>query len=524
MSYAIYLRKSQADLEAEAGGAGETLSRHRSALLDLSKRLNLDIGAIYEEIVSGETIAARPQMQKLLSEVGQGLWKGVLVMEVERLARGDSIDQGIVAQAFKYSGTKIITPAKTYDPSNEFDEEYLEFGLFMSRREYNSIRRRMVSGRIASVKEGKYMGKVDPFGYRRVKLANEKGWSLEVVPEQAEILQKIFAWYLEPGGSITAVARRLKAMGCKTRVEEDWSRASVIQTLRNPLYCGYVTWGHKPVRKTIESGQVKKKRYLTDDYIKVRGRHKALVSESDWQAVQHKLDTTPGYKVRSDRTMRNPFQGLLYCGDCGHAMQLTTSTRGGKPNYGIFCPWPHCSNVSARLPALEGVVLDALQEWLRAYKVEIAAETADSSRLEDMKTALAASQAEIKRVTSQIERAYELVEQGVYTAEHFVEGKKKLPARRDKLTEEAEQYRQQMDVFQQNQHLREEFIPWTEEAIRAYPSAQDAEQKNQMLRQILQKIMYRKHPIAEGKGRQYALSLDFYPAIPDAAVFAYKTQ
>ena len=97
-------------------------------------------------------------------------------------------------------------------------------------------------------------------------------------------------------------------------------------------------------------------------------------------------------------------------------------------------------------------------------------------------------------------------------------------AARDTFHQAFTRDRQQMDVFQQNQHLREEFIPWTEEAIRAYPSAQDAEQKNQMLRQILQKIMYRKHPIAEGKGRQYALSLDFYPAIPDAAVFAYKTQ
>lgn len=36
----------------------------------------------------------------------------MLVMEVERLARGDAIDQGIVAQTFKYSNTKIITPIK----------------------------------------------------------------------------------------------------------------------------------------------------------------------------------------------------------------------------------------------------------------------------------------------------------------------------------------------------------------------------------------------------------------------------
>ena len=142
--YCIYLRKSRADLEAEAHGEGETLSRHKTALLELARRMGIKISATYEEIVSGETIAARPQMQRLLSEVGAGEWDGVLVMEIERLARGDTMDQGLVAQTFKYSGTKIITPLKTFDPQNEFDEEYFEFGLFMARREFTTDRKSVV--------------------------------------------------------------------------------------------------------------------------------------------------------------------------------------------------------------------------------------------------------------------------------------------------------------------------------------------------------------------------------------------
>lgn len=77
-----------------------------------------------------------------------GSKKDVFVMEVERLARGDTIDQGIVAQTFKYSNTKIITPMKIYDPNNEYDEEYFEFGLFMPRREYKTTNRRLQRGRI----------------------------------------------------------------------------------------------------------------------------------------------------------------------------------------------------------------------------------------------------------------------------------------------------------------------------------------------------------------------------------------
>lgn len=120
-AYAIYLRKSRVDLEAEAAGSGDTLARHRNTLLELAAARQLSVSKIYEEVVSGDTIAARPQMQQLLSDVEAGRWEGVLVMEVERLARGDTIDQGLVAQAFKFSDTRIITPVKSYDPNNEFD-------------------------------------------------------------------------------------------------------------------------------------------------------------------------------------------------------------------------------------------------------------------------------------------------------------------------------------------------------------------------------------------------------------------
>ena len=70
--YLIYLRKSRSDLEAEAHGEGETLSRHEHTLLELAKRQHLNVTDIYREVVSGDTIAARPMMQRVLSEVEQG--------------------------------------------------------------------------------------------------------------------------------------------------------------------------------------------------------------------------------------------------------------------------------------------------------------------------------------------------------------------------------------------------------------------------------------------------------------------
>ena len=87
MNVVIYLRKSRADLEAELSGASDTLARHRQTLTELAARGHLTISAIYEEVVSGDTIAARPEMQRLLKEVEAGMWDAVLDVYKRQILR-----------------------------------------------------------------------------------------------------------------------------------------------------------------------------------------------------------------------------------------------------------------------------------------------------------------------------------------------------------------------------------------------------------------------------------------------------
>ena len=128
--------------------------RHETDLLELARRLGHPIIHIYREIVSGDTIESRPEAQKLLTDVESGMWDGIFVMEIERLARGDT---RIVHHTFKDSGTRVYTPAKAYSFSDEMDENYFEFGLFMSRQEFKTIKRRLQTGRVFSAKSGLYL-------------------------------------------------------------------------------------------------------------------------------------------------------------------------------------------------------------------------------------------------------------------------------------------------------------------------------------------------------------------------------
>ena len=194
--YIEYLRKSRFDRDYLDLSVEETLKRHQEILDRLARDRGFYIAKVYREVVSGESIAARPEVQKMLEEVSSGIYTGVLVVDVERLARGNSADQAYISQIFQFSGTRIITPSKTYDPTDEFDQEYFEFGLFMSRREYKTINRRLVRGRQSSASEGKYVGSVAPYGYERVKLQGEKGYTLTPNPAEAEAVRRMFELYV----------------------------------------------------------------------------------------------------------------------------------------------------------------------------------------------------------------------------------------------------------------------------------------------------------------------------------------
>ena len=255
--YVQYLRKSRFDRDYAELSVEETLKRHQEILDKLAKDRGYHIAKTYYEVVSGESIAARPQIQAMLEEVNAGLYTGVLVVDLERLARGNGADQAYISQVFQFSGTQIITPSKTYDPNNEFDQEYFEFGLFMSRREYKTINRRLVRGRQSSASEGKYISSIAPYGYRRIKLEGEKGFSLEPDEQEAPVVQKIFEMYTQHIGTKN-IANYLNDHRIPTRHGDLWTYSTISNIITNPVYMGKIRRGWKRQIKFFQDGVIKK--------------------------------------------------------------------------------------------------------------------------------------------------------------------------------------------------------------------------------------------------------------------------
>lgn len=507
--YCIYLRKSRADLEAEARGEADVLVTHRKTLLSLAEQRGYPIGKIYEEIVSGDTIADRPQMQQLLSEVEARRWHGVLVMEIERLARGDSIDQGIVTRAFKFSGTYIVTPAKIFDPNNYYDEEHLEFDLFMSRREYKMINRRLQAGRLAAARDGRWLGGKAPFGYDSQKLHREKGFSL-VPNADAKTVQTIFQLFVDnPKMGTIRLCHRLNELGYRSATGKLFNVGIVKDILQNPVYAGFITWGRRGEVKIVKNGQVSLTYPRNKDYQVFQGRHEPLISQDVWNAAQAKLHARSFAPVPKSKQLQNPLSGLLICGSCGHKMQA-------RPQAGtryVFCHH-YCGMVSSRIDEVEEALLLSLRHWLADYQAPSKAAAQPSGDQAALEASLQKLNAEIAAIEEQRARAFELVETGVYTPELFKERQAILSSRRDALAAAADQTRALLDQLLRDNQTRQALIPRVQSVIETYAQTPSAEDKNAMLRSIISKIVYNKTTgVYSPSGSD--LSLTIYPLIPD---------
>lgn len=519
MRHCIYLRKSRADAEAEQRGEGETLARHEKSLRELANKMGIKISAVYKEIVSGESISGRPEMQKLLNDISEGMWDGVLVMDIDRLARGNTIDQGIISQTFKYASTTIITPTKTYNPDNEFDEEYFEFGLFMSRREYKTINRRLQRGRLASVKEGKYVGNVAPYGYQRVKIKGDKGYMLEPLPEQAEIVKKIFEWYgqgkQQEDGSIkrigiALIAKELNAMQLKASTGGVWTSASIRDILRNSTYIGKVRWNRRPAKKKMVNGSVKTERPRSEDMIECDGLHEAIVSKELFEIVQGIMDNNKCPPIGAQKQMQNPFSGLFVCGMCGRKMQRKHTCK--SPDL-LWCTEPTCDNHGAYIYLVEKSLLETLRQWTEGYAVELQKIRQSNGSTADTKGLLYELEKSKATLTQQLTRTYEAFEKGVYDADVFVERSTVIKADISALDTKIKDLQVATNRNAEAERILTEFLRKVEEVTQVYDTLDDAHAKNNLLKAVVERVDYVKTTVGHGHEEDFELTV--YPKIPD---------
>lgn len=493
----MYLRKSRADVEAEARGEGETLAKHKKALMKTARALNLNIVRIREEIVSGESLIHRPEMIELLKEVEAGQYDAVLVMDMDRLGRGDMIDQGTIQRAFKSSKTKIITPRKTYDLEDEFDEEYSEFESFMARKELKIINRRLQGGRVRSVEEGNYIGTRPPYGYSTHK--TDKGERYLIPhPEQAPVVKMIFDMYTheDPNKRLgsSKISNELNKLGYKTYSGQLWKSSSVLTIIKNAVYTGRIQWKKKKQVKSKTPGKLRDSHTRpVDEWIDVKGKHEPLIDDETFQKAQELLKDKYHVPYQLENGITNPLAGLIRCEMCGASMVYRPYMTQAAH---LMCYNRFCENKSSRFEYVEDKLVMALEHLLEALKAEWAkhkpSDRTSDSAVEVKRNAVLSLEREMKELENQKLKLHDFLERGIYDEDTYLERSKILAARIEETKTGIIHADKQLKLEMKKEKAQKDIIPKVQNVIKTYHKTKDPAKKNQLLKSILLYATYHK--------------------------------
>ena len=213
--------------------------------------------------------------------------------------------------------------------------------------------------------------------YERVKIKGDKGFTLKIVPEEAEIVKLIYEWYthgvLQEDGSYRKIgceliAQKLNQMKAPTRTGADWILPTVRDMLRNPVYTGKVRWNWRQTVKKMVDGKITKTRPRNDNVLIFKALHEPIISDEVFEAAQNIMSKNPPRPVVDSKRIQNPLAGIVICGICGKPMVRRPYQRPYPDT--LMCPRAKCPNVSSDLRRVEQRVISALEVWLEQYKLE----------------------------------------------------------------------------------------------------------------------------------------------------------
>ena len=499
-AYVIYLRKSRADNPTES--VEEVLAKHETMLQELAER---ELGGripehcIIREIVSGETIEERPEMNRLLALIENPAVKAVLVVEPQRLSRGDLEDCGRVVNAFRYSNTQVMTLQMTYDLNNKMHRKFFEQELMRGNDYLEYTKEILLRGRILSVQKGNYIGNIAPFGYDKAEI---DGCPSLKPNEDADIVRMMFDMYVKQDKTFLQIARHLDSLGVKPMKGEIWEKCTVRHMLKNIHYAGYVIFGKHRTEKIFEDGKITKRRGIPqakEDVIIAPGKHVAIVTQEIYDAAQAKMDNNP--RAKWDAPLKNPLAGLFWCKKCGRAMkQHPYKHARDRYNCGNRV---NCNTKSIVMEeVLDAVVLALENEHLPELEVRL--QNNDGMAAEIQKKQLAKLRAELEDLQKQETKQYDLLEKGIYSEEKFLERNKALLEEMDAL---------KTAIFKAKQEIPKE-VDYGEKIVRlkeAIAAMRNDDltplEKNKLLKRIIDRIEYELVSY-EGRGKlRYALHI-----------------
>jgi len=319
---ALYCRISLDD-----GGDNESMSisNQKSMLRDFAEKNGMFRHEYYvDDGYTGRNFN-RPAFQRMIADIEAGKVGCVVTKDLSRLGRNYIEAGSYIEIFFPQHKVRYIAITDGVDSLTRQEMDITPFKNILNDMYSRDISKKVLAGRMARSRQGKFCGGRPPFGLMRDP--QDKG-HLILDPETAPIIRKIYDYALDGMGSMR-IAKRLmeeKIPITQVRVNTEfganyyaWGVTRICHILRNPFYKG----AHL-VCRTHQKG-IRSNTYdiiPRDQWEVIEGCHEAIVTPEEWQRVQQLIDGRPTIMEGNACPYYNIFHGIIYCATCGKSMQV----------------------------------------------------------------------------------------------------------------------------------------------------------------------------------------------------------
>ena len=450
-------------------------------LKDYAKSHGYVVSKIFYEVgISGRKADKRPEFQKMigLAKSSDHPADAILVWKYSRFARNQ--EESIVYKSLlkKKHNVDVISVSEPLvdGPFGSLIERIIEW-----MDEYYSVR---LSGEVTrgmkeKAERGGYQAR-PPLGY---KIVTHKEPPV-IVPEEAEIVKLIFEKYANENLGIFEIARLLNMHNFKTSHGKEFERRSIEYILQNPTYCGMIRWN----RTINESNEIRPE----SEWIVTDGEHPAIISKELFDKAQERYKRE--YRPRGARpvsTYKHWLSGVVKCPACGRTMTANT-IRNNTRVYSHFRCYGYTkgkcmANNSISSIKLEPAVLESIKTVLDNGKITYRKIEAKTDDTVDLKTIL---EDQIKKIDVKLQRIKEAYMNGIDTIEEYKENKQAVQEEKQHLEKQLSEIKEEKNNSKDDD---EDMLLRVKNVYDILSSdSVDATTKNDVLRSVVEKIIYEK--------------------------------
>jgi len=449
---AAYIRLSSDDKKKR----GDSLETQRNIIENyIASSPDVRLYSVYSDNNTTGTNFERPGFQKMLLDAECGKINCIIVKDLTRFGR-NAIDAGYYLQKYLPTlGVRFIAVTDGFDTNDGDGGILLPLKNMISESYALDISRKCRTVQRQNIQEGRFVGRMAPFGYAK---AEDDCRKLIIDEEAAEVVRMIYDWAYQ-GLAASEIVRRLNnakiitpgrykmAQGIVTNGDTSagayWQQRTVKSILTDSVYTGDMVQGKT---RKVNGKQLP---VSLHEWVCVPDTHEAIIPRKVFEAVQATIAASSDSEkcVSAPVYHLNIFRGKVYCANCGHAMHRKKPSTNGTHWFRCESQWKYakdaCVPVSVREEDLKSEIMTLLHKQSEAISGRLISLACETSKPETNK-----ADAELREINQGLDKdgrmlrsLYESMVGGMITAEEFSEMKAAYEARIKALSDRADMIR-----------------------------------------------------------------------------------